>query len=135
MASAAPATAALQDRYPLPDWVVDSKFKQELTQAVADAIALETDRWPHRPGPTALRAHAEHVTMAARAALEPLLAWLHDCDTDGFSYPGDVLVSYIAQLALTRPGETLTPDHYRDLLRTYHRHLALQARAFAHRRD
>jgi hypothetical protein len=130
MDPAFPANAALQDRYPLPEWVVDSKFKQELTQAVADSLATETDRWPDREGPSALREYAEQVTMAARGALEPFLAWLRDCDTDGFSYPGDVLVSYIAQLALTRPGETLEPDHYRDLLRAYHRHLALQARSY-----
>ncbi|MDN3241475.1 hypothetical protein [Glycomyces tritici] len=126
----APATAALQDRYPLPEWVVDSKFKRELTQAVADAIAAETDRWPSHEGPSALREHAEHVTMAARTALEPLLAWLQDCDTDGYSYPGDILVSYIAQLALTRPGETLEPGRYRELLRAYRQHLALQARRY-----
>jgi hypothetical protein len=70
------------------------------------------------------------VTWAVREALEPRLDWLADYLTDGVSYPGDVLVSYISQLALTRPGEAPDTDHYRELLRAYGRHLAQQARRF-----
>jgi hypothetical protein len=74
--------------------------------------------------------YAEHVTKAVHAALEPLLAWLEDYTTDGFSYPGDPLVSYISQLALTRPDETPDTDQYRELLRDYARYLARQAEHF-----
>jgi hypothetical protein len=122
----APAAAALQARYPLPDWHVDSKFKQDLTLAIAEAIGSETERWP--PGTTA--EHAKRVTQAVRDALEPRLTWLDEGATDGFSYPGDDLVAYIAQLTLTRPGEIFTPDHYRELLRAYRRYLELEARRF-----
>lgn len=118
-----PPAVVLQARYPLPDWVADSKFKQELTLAVAAAIGEAIERWPHLEGHSALREHAGHVTQAARDALGPHLAWLEDSDTDGFSYPGDVLVSYISQLALTRPGEASDPDRYRELLQAYHRYL------------
>jgi hypothetical protein len=114
----------LEARYPLPDWVIDSKFKQELTLAVAEAILAETERRPD--GPSARRGYAEHVAHTVRKTLEPLLAWLADSTTDGVSYPGDVLVSYISQLALTRPGEDPDPDHYRELLRTYGRYLIQQ---------
>jgi hypothetical protein len=123
---APPATAALDARYPLPDWTVDSKFKRDLTLAIAAAIGAETDHWP----PATPAEHAQRVTHAARAVLEPRLTWLDEGTTDGFSYPGDDLVAYIAQLALTRPGETLTTDHYRDLLRAYRHHLETEARRF-----
>jgi hypothetical protein len=118
---------ALHARYPLPDWRIDSKFKRDLTLAIAAAIAAETDHWP----PATPAEHARRVTEAARAAVEPRVAWLDEGATDGFSYPGDHLVAYIAQLALTRPGEILTPDHYRDLLRAYRHHLESEARRFA----
>ncbi|GAB3652842.1 hypothetical protein [Glycomyces tarimensis] len=120
----------LQARYPLPDWVVDSKFKQGLTLAVADTIEQEVDRWPAFQGPTAQQDHAEHVTKAVRRTLKPWLTWMSDSITDGFSYPGDVLVSYISQLALTRPGEAPDTDRYRELLRSYSRYLVHQARRF-----
>ncbi|MDA1384028.1 MULTISPECIES: hypothetical protein [Glycomyces] len=120
------STTALHARYPLPDWRIDSKFKRDLTLAIAAAIAAETDRWP----PATPAEHARRVTEAARAAVEPRLTWLDEGATDGFSYPGDDLVAYIAQLALTRPGEVLTPDHYRDLLRAYRHHLESEARRF-----
>lgn len=121
---------ALQARYPLPHWAVDSKAKHGLTLAVADAIATAVEHWPRFRGPTAQRDYAEHVTRAVREALEPRLDWLADNLTDGVSYPGDVLVSYIAQLALTRPDEAPDTDHYRELLRAYGRHLVQQARRF-----
>jgi hypothetical protein len=121
---------ALHARYPLPHWVVDSKAKHGLTLAIADAIAAAIEHLPRFQGPTAHWDYAEHVTRAVREVLEPWLDWLADNLTDGVSYPGDVLVSYISQLALTRPGETLDPDHYRELLRAYSRYLVQQARRF-----
>jgi hypothetical protein len=120
------AAAPLHARYPLPEWTVDSVFKRDLTLAIAAAIAAETDHWP----PATPAEHARRVTQAARAAVEPRLDWLAEGATDGFSYPGDDLVAYIAQLALTRPGELLTPDHYRDLLRAYRHHLESTASRF-----
>ena len=122
--------ADLHDRYPLPEWVIDSKFKQRLTLAIADTIAAEVERRPGLEAPASQQDYAEHVTRAAHDALKPLLTWLEDHTTDGFSYPGDPLVSYIAQLALTRPDETPDIDRYRDLLRSYSRYLAQQAQRF-----
>jgi hypothetical protein len=130
MAAAPLGKGALQARYPLPHWVVDSKAKHGLTLAVADAIATEIEHWPRFHGPTAQWDYAEHVTRAVREALKPWLDWLADNLTDGVSYPGDVLVSYIGQLALTRPGEAPDTDHYRELLRAYGRYLEQQARRF-----
>lgn len=130
MTDASHLKATLQDRYPLPDWVVDSEFKRELTLTVASAIAGEVKRWPRLHGPKAQLDHAARVTQAVCDALEPRLAWLRDYITDGFSYPGDVLVSYISQLALTRPGEAPDADRYRELLRTYERYLIHQAHPF-----
>jgi hypothetical protein len=117
----------LQARYPLPDWVVDSKFKQGLTLTVAHAIGEEVER---RKGPTAQRDFADRVTRAVREALKPSLTWMADSPSDGVGHPGDVLVSYISQLALTRPGEDPDPDRYRELLRAYGRYLVRQARHF-----
>jgi hypothetical protein len=122
----APATAALQARYPLPDWTVDSKFKRDLTLAIAEAIGRATERWP--PGTTA--EHAKRVTQAVRDAIEPHLTWLDEGVTDGYSYPGDDLVAYITQLTLTRPAEVLTPDRYHILLRAYRHYLEAEARRF-----
>lgn len=121
---------ALQARYPLPDWTVDSKFKQELTRAIAETIDAQTEHWPDATKPTAQQDYAEHVAQTVRAVLVPRLTWLADSVTDGVSYPGDVLVSYITQLALTRPGEAPDTGHYRELLRSYSRYLAQQARSF-----
>lgn len=130
MTEAAQAKRDLQARYPLPDWVVDSKFKQGLTLAVANTICEEIENWPSFKGPTAQLDYAGHVTQAVRDTLKPWLTWLDDYDTDGFSYPGDPLVSYISQLALTRPGEPPDTDHYRELLRSYGRHLVQLAQRF-----
>lgn len=120
----------LQARYPLPDWIVDSKFKQGLTLAIAEAIGDTVEHWPDFQGPTAQGDHAEHLTRVVRDAIKPWLTWLDDNVTDGVSYPGDVLLAYIFQLALTRPDEDPDPDRYRELLRSYARYLTQQARRF-----
>ncbi|MDA1361004.1 hypothetical protein O1R50_15340 [Glycomyces luteolus] len=123
MLAEASLRAALDARYPLPEWTIDSDFKYELTLAVALTIEAETEFWPELIGPNALLDHAERVTKAVQAALHPLLSWLEESPTDGVSYPGDPLVSYIAQLALTRPGERPDPDLYRELLQYDSRYL------------
>jgi hypothetical protein len=122
--------AVLEAQYPLPDWTVDSKFKQDLTRAVAEAIGAATEQWPDLQGPGAQLDYAEHVTKTVLEAMKPLLHWLKDYTTDGFSYPGDPLVAYISQLALTRPDEAPQTDRYRQLLRYYGRYLARQAEHF-----
>lgn len=126
-----PRAASLDARYPLPDWMVDTGFKRDLTLAVAAAVDTATERWPDLQGPQAQSEHAARVTAAARAALAPLLTWLDESPGDGVSYPGDPLVSYIGQLALTRPGESPDPGHYRELLRAYSRHLRALAARFS----
>ncbi|WP_205328650.1 hypothetical protein [Glycomyces sp. YM15] len=123
MLAEASLRTALNARYPLPDWTVDSEFKYELTLAVALTIAAETEYWPELQGPQVMLQHAERVTAAVRAALHPLLSWMEESPTDGFSYPGDPLVSYIAQLALTLPGEAPDADLYRELLEYDSRYL------------
>ncbi|MFG3340807.1 hypothetical protein [Glycomyces sp. NPDC048151] len=122
-----PRDSAAADRYPLPDWKVDTNFKRDLTMTVADAIGDALMSWP---ADLTVKAHAERVTAAVRTALNPHLDWLHDSVTDGFSYPGDVLVSYVSQLTLTRPGEVLDVEHYRELLRSYRAHLVMQAHKY-----
>ncbi len=122
--------ATLQARYPLPEWVVDTKFKHGLTLAVAATIEREVGRWPSLKGPTAQQDFAEDVTQAVLDAIKPWLNWLKDSVTDGVSYPGDVIVSYISQLALTRPGEAPDAGHYRELLRMYGQYLVQQAQRF-----
>lgn len=121
---------ALQARYPLPDWVVDSKFKQGLTLTIAETIEKELEHPPACTGPAAQRDYAEHVTRVVLDALEPWLTWLDESSTERVSYPGDVLVAYIAQLAVTRHREVPDLDRYRELLRTYVRHLAQEARRY-----
>jgi hypothetical protein len=122
--------ASLDARYPLPDWTVDTGFKRDLTLAVAAAVGNAVEEWPDLEGPQAQSVHAERVTAAARAAIAPLLTWLEESPGDGVGYPGDPLVSYIGQLALTRPGEAPDPRHYRELLRAYSRHLARLAGSY-----
>jgi hypothetical protein len=113
--------AKLQERYPLPDWGIDAPWKYGLTLTAAKAIGKEVEHWPGFTGPTALQDYAGLVTRAVLDALEPGLTWLTWLTgiTDGISYPGDELVSYISQLALTRPGEVPDTGHYRVLLRNY----------------
>jgi hypothetical protein len=123
MLAEASLRAALEARYPLPEWAIDSEFKYELTLAVALTVQAETEYWPDLEGLHAMKDHAERVTAAVRAALYPLLSWMEESPTDGFSYPGDPLVSYIAQLALTRPGEAPDTERYRGLLEYYSRYL------------
>ncbi|MEU6860919.1 hypothetical protein AB0B28_18840 [Glycomyces sp. NPDC046736] len=127
---AAESGAILQERYPLPEWVVDSPFKQELTLAVADAIGAATERWPLFEGEGAPLDYASYVTRAVLGAIAPLLEWLNESPTDGYSYPGDPLVSYISQLALTRPGETPDAGRYRELLGLYSEYLRARALHF-----
>ncbi|WP_030159965.1 hypothetical protein [Glycomyces sp. NRRL B-16210] len=130
MAGESGVQAILRERYPLPQWVVDSPFKQELTLTVAEAIGAATGRWPEFEGPGAQLDYAGHVTRAVLDAIGPLLAWLDESPTDGYSYPGDPLVSYISQLALTRPREAADTGRYRELLRLYGRYLTQQALRF-----
>ncbi|MFC3495732.1 hypothetical protein [Glycomyces rhizosphaerae] len=122
----------MQDRYPLPDWVVDSPCKHGLTLTVADAIGNEVEHWPSFTGTTALGDHARRITRAVLDTLNPGLAWLTWLTgvTDGISYPGDELVSYISQLALTRPDETPDPEHYRELLHYFSWYLFQQTKRF-----
>lgn len=124
--TAIPRDTTTADRYPLPDWEIDTNFKQDLTVAVADAIGEALQSWPD----LTVKDHAERVTAVVRTALNPHLDWLHDSVTDGFSYPGDVLVSYVSQLTLTRPGEELDPEQYRELLDDYRAYLLSEARRY-----
>lgn len=126
----------MQHRYPLPDWAVDSPCKYGLTLTVANAIGDEVEHWPSFTGHTALGDHARRITRAVLDTLDPGLAWLTWLTgiTDGVSYPGDELVSYISQLALTRPDETPDPDNYRKLLRYFSWYLSQQAEHFEHAR-
>lgn len=116
--------AVLRARYPLPEWAADSEFKRELTLAIAQTLATATEHWPDLPGATGQMDYARHVTRTVQARLKPLLAWLDEYPTDGYSFPGDTLVAYISQLALTRPGEPDDTDRYRELLRAYGHYLA-----------
>lgn len=123
MSDASPE-AVLRARYPLPEWAADSEFKRALALAIAETLAEATERWPDLQGPADQMDYARYVTAIVQARLKPLLAWLEDYPTDGYSYPGDTLVAYISQLALTRPDEPEDTDRYREILRVYGRHLA-----------
>ncbi|WP_199036724.1 hypothetical protein [Glycomyces salinus] len=106
----------LQARWPLPDWVADSKLKQTAAIGVANAIGGVLENWPRFDGDQVQREYAEHTAAAVRDSLAPYRS-------DELADPSGVLVDYVYQLALIEPGDVQDVDNYRELLRRYARYL------------